>query len=57
MIEEVLESWRTEEDFGVCALFSFSLIWEGCCGGERRIWRGWEMRGIGVHNMKFPKTQ
>lgn len=53
-MNEVLERW---ERWGREVVFCLFLInWGGDPGGEMQIWRDWEVSGVGVYNVKFPKT-
>lgn len=57
MNKTVLESWRSKVVFWVCfVLFLIDVFWGGCYRGEGRIWRDWEVNGIGVHHVKSPKS-
>lgn len=37
--------------------FYFLFSFGGRFKGEGWIWEDWEMGGIGVHNLNFPKNQ
>lgn len=37
--------------------FSSFAGWCRCYKGKGWVWRDWEMSGIGVHDVKFPKSQ
>lgn len=43
--------------FGWFGLNFLNFLLGECRKGERPIWKDWEMSGIGVHNVKFPKSQ
>ncbi|MGE9641632.1 hypothetical protein ACQP3J_31855, partial [Escherichia coli] len=41
--------------FGLIFKRKYSFGWH--CRGKGRIWRDWELSGIEVHDVKFPKSQ
>lgn len=50
---------RHMRDGGASWIFNYfgrGFLWGGCYRSEGLIWSGWEVSGIRVHDVKFPKN-
>lgn len=58
MNEKVLERWeRWRKEIGLLSKIVLNFPFAEHNSSEEQTWRDWEINGIGLHDIKFPKNK